>query len=287
MKKRKNGIFFILDETNSRCGITDRLKAAVGLYHISRINGIDFRFIHRAGFDIRDYLLPNKVDWSAELSDISRIPWEKEKIRYFPPFRDLPDFRPDKQYICRSYIGKNIIEMSGVPDWQRVWREYFWDLFTPSEKVLSAMADNKLPEHYVVINARFINALGRFEDADYNAPFPEETQKKIIETVLAKAEECAGESGVPAIVYSDSVVFLKAAAEKGFRTCDPQVIGHIMNPEAGELVYLHTFVNFFQIAQADKIYSILNPEGIPENSLYKTQYPRYAAVIGDRPFIRI
>ena len=27
-------------------------------------------------------------------------------------------------------------------------------------------------------------------------------------------------------------------------------------------------------------------EGIPENSLYKSQYPRYAAIIGDRPFIR-
>lgn len=60
-----------------------------------------------------------------------------------------------------------------------------------------------------------------------------------------------------------------------------------MNPGVGELVYLKTFVNFFLLTRAEKIFSILNVERVPENSLYKTQYPRYAAIVGNKPFIRI
>jgi len=64
-------------------------------------------------------------------------------------------------------------------------------------------------------------------------------------------------------------------------------IGHIMNPRIGRRVELDTFVNFFQMSQADKIYSIRKIEGLPDNCLYTTQYPRYAAIIGDRPFIKV
>ena len=84
-----------------------------------------------------------------------------------------------------------------------------------------------------------------------------------------------------------SVRFLKEAEKRGFRICDTEGIGHIMNPGVSEKVILKTFVNFFAMANADRIYSILNVEGIPQNSLYKTQYPRYAAIVGGKPFIRI
>lgn len=60
-----------------------------------------------------------------------------------------------------------------------------------------------------------------------------------------------------------------------------------MNKGIGEIVCLKTFVNFYLLMKADKIYSILNIEGVPPNSLYKTQYPRYAAILADIPFIRI
>ncbi len=60
-----------------------------------------------------------------------------------------------------------------------------------------------------------------------------------------------------------------------------------MNGDVGEYVTLRTFVNLFQMAGAEKIYSILHLEGFPQNSLYNTQYPRYAAIIGNRPFVRL
>ena len=42
MKHTHNGLFFIIDEHNSHNGITDRLKAAVGLYYIAKCNGADY-----------------------------------------------------------------------------------------------------------------------------------------------------------------------------------------------------------------------------------------------------
>lgn len=287
MEQQKNGVYFIINENNSHNGITDRLKAIVGLYYIAKQNNVGFHLIHTAGFDIREYLKPNKVDWSASLSDISVLPWRRRQLEYRPPYTGIPELKSGLQYICRRYIGKNNIEMLNVPEWERIWRESFWDLFLPSERILDALSEAGMPDHYTAVNVRFINSLGFFEQTDYNSPLPEEEKIMLIETVLKKVAACEKESELPIVVSSDSVCFLEAAAERGFRTIDRKGIGHVMFLNADEDIYFKTFVNFFLLAQADKVISILNLEGFPKNCLYKTQYPRYAAIVGDKPFVRI
>lgn len=284
---KNNGLYFIINQYNCHCGLTDRLKAIVGLYYIARFNKINFKFIHYAGFDIRDYLVPNKVNWSAEISDIPLLPWKAKRIKYLPPFNDFPKFQQDKQYICTRYVGKNILEKKKIPNWQNLWRELFWELFSPSEEVLTGIKQFNLPKHYVAISIRFLNSLGKLEDVNYNSPFPLETQKHIIDATMQEIDDCVKKSNVPVIVYSDSIYFLKLAAKQGFQTCDINGIGNIMNLNAGKQVYLRTFINLFQLSQADKIYSVRNINGLPENTFYKSQYPRYAAIIGNKPFIKI
>ena len=283
----KNGIFLVIDDKNSRCGITDRLKTAVGLCYVARQHGLDFRFIHRAQFDIRKYLVPNTIDWSAEPEDISPLPRDRQMFRYVAPYADLPEFKNDRQYICREYIGNNIIEKQGVPDWQKVWRELFREMFAPTGIVLNGLASCPMPERYTAVVARFINSLGHTENARYNEPFPPEMQERLIAAVLSKVAECEKGSDVPIIVYSDSPRFLKEAAAAGYRTTDVNGVGNIMNGDVGEYVTLRTFVNMFQMSKAEKVCSILHLDGFPDNSLYSTQYPRYAAIIGDRPFVRL
>ncbi len=284
---KEGGIYLIIDEHNSHCGITDRLKAAVGLCYVAQQNNINFKFIHCAGFDLRDFLIPNKINWSADLSDITRLPWRKKGIIYSPPFNNFPIFKDKTQYICKDYKGKNIIEMKGVPDWQKVWRDLFWDMFKPTPRVLDTLAQIRMPDRYAVVNVRFINSLGFCEATNYNAPFPAEIQERIIQSVLSKVAECERESDVPIVLYSDSVKFLRIAKEKGYQTCNPDGVGHIMTKGVGEMVNLMTFVFMLQMSRAEKVYSILNLEELPSNSLYKSQYPRYAAIIGDKPFIRL
>lgn len=284
---KEGGIYLIIDEHNSHCGITDRLKVAVGLCYVAQQNNINFKFIHRAGFDLRDFLIPNKINWSAELSDITRLPWRKKGIIYSPPFNNFPIFKDKTQYICKDYKGKNIIEMKGVPDWQKVWRDLFWDMFKPTPRVLDTLAQIRMPDRYAVVNVRFINSLGFCEATNYNTPFPAEIQERIIQSVLSKVTECERESDVPIVLYSDSVRFLRIAKEKGYQTCNPDGVGHIMTKGVGEMVNLMTFVFMLQMSRAEKVYSILNLEELPSNSLYKSQYPRYAAIIGDKPFIRL
>ncbi len=130
---RMNSLFFVIDNKSGR-GITDRLKAAVGLYYAALKNGLDYRFIHQAEFDIRDYLVPNIVPWSAELSDVPRLPWKKKEIRYVPPFSDLDGLSPGTDYVCRTYCGNNILEKMRVPGWHRVWRELSAICFHPGKK---------------------------------------------------------------------------------------------------------------------------------------------------------
>lgn len=284
---KNTGLYLVMDDRNSHNGITDRFKAIVGLYYIAKCNHVDFHLIHHAGFDMREYLQPNEIFWSAERSDIPLLPWRAAEIKYLMPLSEIPSLEQNKQYVCRHYIGKNIIEIMDVPDWQHIWRELFWELFTPSKIVEDALDQTNVPEHYTAVNVRFINSLGTFENADYNTPLIPEKQEELIGAVLKKVAECETTADSPVVVSSDSVRFLKTAAEAGFRTIDTDGIGHIMNPGIDRDVCLKTFVNFFLLARADKIYSILHADGIPENSLYKSQYPRYAAIVGDKPFVRI
>ena len=283
----KDGIFFIIDDSNSRCGITDRLKAAVGLCYAARMNGLDFRFIHRAGFDIRDYLAPNRIPWSAEMSDLSDLPGEKREIKYLVPYTDLKGLKKGVQYVCKRYVGNNIMEKWDVPDWKRLWRDLFWDMFTPSDAVTDALKSCDTPERYTAVVVRFINSLGHAEDTLYNSPLPPDMQEKLIDAVLLRVAECEKGSDHRIVVYSDSARFLERARASGYMITDANGIGNIMNGDVGDYVILRTFVNMLQMAKAEKICSVLHIDGFPENSLYRTQYPRYAAIIGDRPFIRL
>ena len=282
-----DGIFLVMDDSNSPCGITDRLKAAVGLCYIARLNGIGFHLIHTAGFDIRRYLTPNKVSWAAELSDISDSPQKTRGIRYVAPYEDLPVFEKDMQYICREYIGNNILEKRDVPDWKHVWRALFWEMFEPADIVWNALETCDMPDRYSAVVVRFVNSLGHSEDVAYNEPFSPDLQDKLIDAALERVEECQGISDCPIVVYSDSARFLRAASAEGHIITDIDGIGNIMNRDISEYATLRTFVNMFQIARADAVYSILHLDNLPENSLYNTQYPRYAAIIGDRPFYRL
>ncbi len=160
-------------------------------------------------------------------------------------------------------------------------------MFSPGEKVKRALEESGFSGRYTVLNARFINSLGGCERHDYNAPLSPEMQERLIDAVLEKMAECEKESDAPAVVYSDDIRFLKEAEKRGFRICDTNGIGHMSNPEAGERTYLMTFANIYIMSRAERIYSIRELEGFPKNSLYKTQYPRYAAILGDVPFIKV
>lgn len=74
--------------------------------------------------------------------------------------------------------------MKGVPNWQEVWRELFWDMFKPTLAVEDALAHSDLPERYAIINVRFINSLGAIEETDYNAPLPDGMQTRLIDFLL-------------------------------------------------------------------------------------------------------
>ena len=282
-----DGIYFVIDDRNCRGGMTDRLKAAVGLYYLARSNEVPYKFIHTAEFDIRDYLVPNRVDWSAEPSEVGWLPWQKRQFSYVMPFDDLPEFEPGKQYLCRRYGGNNILEKTGVPNWRQEWRKLFWELFRPSDLVQDAIDHIEMPERYAVENARFVNSLGQSEATSYNSPLPDAEQERLIDAVLETASKCERDSDVPVVVYSDSVRFLQAAAESGFSICDPTGVGNVINRGLGEHVRLMLFVNMLLIAQAEQVYAIRTVDGFPTNSLYQSGYARYSAIIGGRPFIKV
>ena len=52
-------------------GLADRLKMIVGTYYLAKRDNIPFRVFYDDAFDIRKYLLPNKVQWNPLPGEIS------------------------------------------------------------------------------------------------------------------------------------------------------------------------------------------------------------------------
>ena len=282
----EEGLFLIIDEKNPIGGLMDRLKAIVGLYYMAKQSGIPFRLIHRAGFNMSDYLVPASVQWEADYKDLSSSLLYTRRIRYKPPFKKLPELKHGLQYQCRDYWGKNLLEFIGIDDWRTLWRSLFFELFTPGRSLELNLRDKRPGHNYIAVHTRFVNSLGTFEDHPYNAPLPGEKADEVIRKTLERIDVLQQETGVGALLFSDSHFFLEQAASHGFEVAGTENIGHIKYADSMD-VSMKTFTDLFLMTEAQAVYSMLHVDDSVPDCLYRSQFPRYAAVIGDKPFIRV
>jgi DNA primase len=86
---------------------------------------------------------------------------------------------PNKQYHCYRYAGNTIDRV--MPDTGYEWKALYDELFTPSEKLTRAYRELNVAENtYVVIHARFCNALEQFENTFMDNHLDTEEQKQAL-----------------------------------------------------------------------------------------------------------
>jgi hypothetical protein len=267
-----NTIFFILDPRLRHPGLVDRLKAAVCIYYIAKINGFNFKLIFDSPFHLSDYLEINQISWEADRSELSFSLHNSRLLAYngtgkFPQLN-----KKIKQYHIYFYNGKNILQCNNIPNHENLWRESFNELFKPKLLLVNAIADQKYDENsYIAVHLRFVNALENFEEKEYIS-LNDNQQKNLIDRCLIKLYELKhNHQSYPIIVFSDSLKFLNIAKENKFDIIEGTV-GHISFHGENNSIVLKTFLDFYMISRAKKIYRIIAPE------LYKSAFPYYAAM---------
>jgi hypothetical protein len=266
-------LFFIIDPAIKHPGFADRLKAIVGCYYIAEQNGFDFKIIFETPFLLSDYLEVNQYNWLADRQALSYSLRNSRVIAYNGGGKIPRLKRSVKQYHVYSYIGYNILETNRIPDYKKRWGDLFNTLFRPKDFLLQRMADTGFrKDEYIAVHLRFVNALEHFEDDQFNV-LPDAQKESLIQRCLTGIRTIQAQNkDLPALVFSDSLIFLNRVRELSLPVLDGPV-GHISYKNDKEVV-IKTFLDFYMIANARRIYVIRAPE------LYNSVYPSYAALTG-------
>ncbi|MCM1262179.1 MAG: hypothetical protein NC313_05615 [Butyrivibrio sp.] len=272
-------IFFESGYGKQHGGLADRMKAIVGTYYIAKKNNMPFKIVFSDPFDLCRYLVPNKVNWQTAENEISYKIGDVRFFDYNPRKQNrIPRLSSTKQKHCYCYAGNDIIRCLNEKEWQKTWSDLYHELFKKSEYLESLLEKCSLPKNYICVHIRFINILEKFERG-YENELEENDKKILLEKIFTILENIALKHANEAIyIFSDSSIFIAEALKIGYKTVMPtKKIGHISFCNDEEL-YDKTFIDFYAMANSNKVYSILG------GGLYSSAFPLYAAIVGKQNY---
>lgn len=84
--------------------MADRLKAIINCYNACKRDGINFHIIYKIPFVLEDYLIPNKIEWVANMSDLNYV---VRKTHFFVEEGQgcLKHLERKYEYHCFNYKG--------------------------------------------------------------------------------------------------------------------------------------------------------------------------------------
>ena len=286
----KKRVICIYDGKTKNGGLADRLRGIVSVYEVCKEQELDFKILFNSPFKLEDFLEPNELNWriqEEELNYNTRI----ADICYIETFRDN-DFEACKQ---KEWFRKEFkkgykefhIRTNAFFSYKGNYSTLFHELFKPSARLQTSIDREigNLGIQYISTSFRFMNLLGDFnETTGICAELPKGEKEELIEKNLKQLEALHKQFPKKKIlVNSDSVTFLKHATNFEFVYIIPGNITHIdANGSNDEYeVYEKTFLDFFMIANAEKIYLLRT------GNMYNSGYPYAASLIYNKPFEKI
>lgn len=272
-----NVVYFIIDPKIKHPGLTDRFKAIVGLYYIAKINHFDFKVIFNTPFRLNDYLSVNEYDWVGDENQLSYSIKNSRLISYNGD-KILKLNKNVKQYHVYCYIGYDVLQRNSIEGYQKLWGNLYRELFKPSLTIKEKIDQLIISENsYVAVHLRFVNALQTIEEDQFNFLQPEQQEQLIIRCLNGIKSICKKHPDKKLIIFSDSPIFLKRAQSLPVLILEGE-IGHISFANNIDKVVIKTFLDYYMIARAYKVYCIMAPE------MYRTVYSYYASLIGGKEY---
>lgn len=284
--QQKPMLISIVDDKKNCQGLADRLKGIITIYALSKATNLTFKCIYTHPYKLTDYLLPNQYNWLPSEEELSKSITEvRYKImRKEPTLKKLLRVFPLKKQV-RVYANYDYLDEIN----QRYKKDFDWgtlfnELFKPSDilkKELEYHLNFIKEGEYVGCTFRFQSLLGDFKDFNSKS-LDQEQQEQLIEKNAQALRSLIYTVKCPVLVTSDSITFISYI--KGLEnvyTIPGKIIHVDYAADERNDVYLKTFVDFFMLSKAKKVYNI------GTKMMYPSQFPVYAAKSNNVPFERI
>ena len=271
-------------------GLADRLRGIVSVYEVCKELNLDFKILFTTPFNLLDFLVPNKINWEIK----------KDELNYNTNITGLCyiethagseyEAKKQKQWFCREFkkeYKEYHIRTNAIFSYDGDYSTLFNELFKPSAQLQSSIEKQKgiLGANYISTSFRFMNLLGDFnETVELHSKLTKEEQNELITKNIEQLRLLHDKYPSKRIlVNSDSTTFLLAATKLDYVYTIPGNITHIdgKNKENEYKAYEKTFLDFFMIANAEKIYLIRTGQ------MYNSGYPFAASKIYNKPFEKI
>ena len=277
-------IVYMADGHTECSGMFDRLKGMVSLYALSLAQGKSFAINHVIPFRLEDYLQPNVYDWRCNNIKYC-ILYNRPIIAYPNNFSRLTSQNAERHiYISYDLIDKINNYFNQSFEFGDLYRQ----LFRPTthlqrriDESIKLIGDTK----YITVHLRIVNLLGdnteklkMFRELeDTEAELLLENLKKMLHRIIYN------NPGRKIVMATDSNIFREYVKEEIPEIyCVPGKIIHVGNTDkANDEEVLKLFTDYYLLSMSEKVYSIVG------GGLYYSQFPLYAAKIGNRPFERI
>lgn len=285
----KKTIIYMADGKMLHGGLSDRLCGLVSAYACSKDLGVDFKVFFESPYLLTDYLIPNKVNWVIKKEEIS-----------FNSDEAIPIYLPNYEYrlgidfqkkITKEKLNINSNQIHLYTNMRYFtkleFNVLFNELFQLTEPLKNKINYNSqfLPDKYISITFRFQQLLGDFEEGDFEKLKTEDEKKQLINKCISKIKEIKKENSQyhKILITSDSKIFLDCANQLDYVYIIPGDIVHMDFVQNKDLFdeHLKSFVDFFMLANADKIYLVnFHP-------LYSSSFPQTASFINNKEFIEL
>lgn len=264
-------------------GLTNRLAGVISCYEIARHYNKEFGVQFTFPFELHEFLVPNKYDWTFDYSKVSSSYGKFHMIDNRNSLDELLKRLGDNSYdTYYVYSNGNLLDLFyDRLDIVDVWSKDFNDLFEPSGCLREAIGEYNLPDEYIGVHLRFLDLLGDFEDTSKKGVLPRKDRKVLIRRCRDQLMNIrAMNPGKKIFVASDSERFLDKIKDDDGIIVSGGNIRHTDLYSEGDS-YMRTFVDFFMLANAERIYNI------QISKMHKSWFPVYASYVYNKPFRRI
>lgn len=282
---KKPILISMVDNRRRGNGLTDRFKGIISVYALAKTIDVPYRCIYTHPVYLTSFLIPNQYDWlprHGELDDTvggMRFKLLRKQRKAKRLLRVLPLTKQLRVYANNDYLD----EINRAFHTEYKWGELFGELFKITESLERNLQfhQGRIGGPYIACVFRFQALLGDFEEYHFK-PLDEIAQRELIEKNRQALLQISRKSNVPVLVTSDSSRFISEVKKLDNIYTIPGKVVHIDNAaNEKEEAYMKSFIDFFMLARAQKIYSI------GTKIMYRTDFPAYAAKVNDVPFERV
>lgn len=285
-KNQDNVVIYMADGKMLHGGISDRLCGLISTYEYCLKQGKKFKLYFDSPYDLAEFLEPNQYNWIISKEELIFNKRDAKPI-YIPFIHNVEKQRK----LADRRLDHNVPQLHVYTNMRYFSKEDFslryQELFKESETLRQNIEKNlkELSTNYISITFRYQQLLGDFTEGNFpvlqSEKEKEELIKKGIDTIKEIHERNPNFNRI--LVTSESLTFLQRAKQLDYVYVVPGEIVHIdfLKNAVGNEIHLKSYVDFFMIANAKKIYLA------KYSPLYPSTFCKTASFLKNREFIEI